>query len=68
MLKQLSSVSFLGISLSNMMFIATGLMLIIALLLFIFAPKKGKRKKKKNKTESDSCHEFVQRPLCFPHK
>lgn len=50
MLKQLSSVSFLGISLSNMMFIATGLMLIIALLLFIFAPKKGKRKKKKNKT------------------
>ena len=50
MLKQLSSLSFLGISMSNMLFIATGLMLLVALLLFIFAPKKGKHKKKKNKT------------------
>ena len=49
MLKQLSNLSFFGISLSNMMFIATGLMLLVAILLFIFAPKKGKRKKKKNK-------------------
>ena len=46
MLKQFSSISFLGISMSNMLFIATGLMLIIALLLFIFAPKKGQKKKK----------------------
>ena len=50
MTKTLIATSFLGLDISNAMFVAAGLMLIIAALLFMFGPKKGKRKKKRVKT------------------